>query len=178
MKEKTIIFLGDSITECFDLGKFFPNYKLINKGKSGDTTIDILNRLEKSVFMLNPFMLFLLIGTNDLELLNSTPEEVISNINLILKRIKDYNKDIIINLISIFPVNQPIKPFSVGKRKNKDINTINKSIKMIKDVTYLDINKLLKDEKGLLNKEYTYDGIHINEKGYLVISDYLKGYLE
>lgn len=178
MKNKTIIFLGDSITECYNLDKHFSHIKLINKGKSGDTTVDILNRLDESVFKLNPDIVFLLIGTNDLELLDSKPMAIIKNIKKIIKKIKTYNEDIVIYLQSIYPVNPPIKPFSVGKRTNKDILEINKEIKKIKLATYLDVASVLTDINGNLNKELTYDGIHINLKGYSVITNYLSKYLK
>lgn len=178
MKNKTIIFLGDSITECYNLDEHFSDIKLINKGKSGDTTIDILNRLNESVFMFNPDIVFLLIGTNDLELLNSRPKQIIKNITKIIKQIKNYNSKITIYLQSIYPVNHPIKPFSVGKRTNKDILEINKEIKKIKLATYLDVASILTDEKGNLNKEFTYDGIHINKNGYNIITNYLSKYIK
>lgn len=178
MKNKTIIFLGDSITECYNLDKHFSHIKLINKGKSGDTTVDILNRLNESIFMLNPDVVFLLIGTNDLELLSSRPKQIIKNITKIINEIKNYNNNITIFLQSIYPVNPPIKPFSVGKRTNKDILEINNEIKKITLATYIDVASVLTDSNGNLNKEYTYDGIHINIEGYNVITKYLSKYLK
>lgn len=174
MKNKKIVFLGDSITECYNLEKFYPEFNVLNKGKSGDTTVDILNRLDESIFEVNPDVVILLIGANDLELLSSTSEEVIKNIKEIVKRIKGFNKAIDLYLLSVYPVNYPIKPFSVGKRTNKDINTINDAIKKIKEVTYIDVASTLKDENGELNKEYTYDGLHMSLRGYEVITEVLR----
>ncbi|NLB84800.1 MAG: hypothetical protein GX794_01620, partial [Acholeplasmataceae bacterium] len=66
---------------------------------------------------------------------------------------------------------------SVGKRKNKDILYINEKIKNIKNITYIDMDVILSDENGNLNKLYTYDGLHISDLGYDVISEKLKQYL-
>lgn len=173
MNNKKVVFLGDSITECYNLEEFFPDLNLINEGKSGDTTTDILKRLKESVFAYTPSILILLIGTNDLELLNSRPEEVINGIKKIVKEVKSHDENIKIYLQSIYPVDYEIKPFSVGKRQNKDILIINEEIKNIKEVTYLDLHQVLTTKTGKLNKDYTYDGIHINKKGYEVITEYL-----
>lgn len=178
MKDKKIVFLGDSITQCFDLEKYFSNFKIKNEGISGHTTKDVLKRLKTSVFDHAPDIVVLLIGTNDLELLNSKPEEVVEGIKEIIKRILEFDNNIKIFLQSIYPVNQPIKPFSVGRRTNSDILKINAQIKNIKEVTYLNMYDLLINAEGKLNKEYTSDGIHINELGYQFISEQLKSFLK
>lgn len=178
LTNKKIVFIGDSITECFDLKKHFPSFNIINEGISGNTTIDILNRLNEILSNHQPEIVFLLIGTNDLQLTNLTKEEVILNIKLIVKKIKTQFKNVKIYLQSIYPVFYEIKPFSVGKRKNEDIIYINNKLKEIKGINYIDMHKVLKDENGKLNKNYTYDGIHINDLGYKVIKQKLEKYLK
>ncbi len=48
------------------------------------------------------------------------------------------------------------------------------------NTTYLDIAPVFLDSKNLLNKNYTNDGLHLNDQGYKVWAGYLKenGYLE
>lgn len=174
---KKILFIGDSLTECYDFKKHFPSLNIINEGVSAYTTLTILTKLNEYLIKHNPDVIFLLIGANDLELTNLTANEIIVNIKLIIKRIKAKNKDIKIYLQSVYPVDCNIKPFSVGKRKNEDIVFINNHIKTIKDVTYIDMHKILKNDEGKLNSNYTYDGIHINDLGYEVITQELNKYL-
>lgn len=178
MKDKKIVFIGDSITECFDLKKHFPSFNIVNEGLSGNTTIDILNRLDKSLYQYQPDVIFLLIGTNDLELTNLTPDEVITNIKKIVRNIKEELKDIDLYLQSIYPVDYNIKPFSVGKRKNEDIVYINEEIKKIEGITYIDMHTILKNDVGKLSSIYTYDGIHMSETGYKTIKEKLITYLK
>ncbi|MBN3035397.1 MAG: hypothetical protein JW861_07400 [Bacteroidales bacterium] len=40
----TIVFLGDSLTEGFDLSLYIPRPGLVNRGISGDMTLHILYR--------------------------------------------------------------------------------------------------------------------------------------
>lgn len=85
-KNDTLLFLGDSITDCgrdrldaTDLGKGFPafvaahlaaeypdaNLSFVNRGISGNKIRDILNRIEEDCIDLKPDLLIFLIGIND-----------------------------------------------------------------------------------------------------------------
>jgi len=73
-----ILFFGDSIThgvfgesyiKILDkmLAQRFSllNYRLINKGRAGDTIYSLLKRVERDVIALSPHMVFILVGAND-----------------------------------------------------------------------------------------------------------------
>ena len=63
-----IVLVGDSIIEGFPIHELYRGPLLVyNRGISGDTSRDVLNRLEESVYALRPAKVFLLIGTNDIE---------------------------------------------------------------------------------------------------------------
>ena len=66
--ENRIVFLGDSITEFWmdELPSFFEGRSFINRGISGQTTPQLLGRFEQDVISLNPNLLHLLAGTNDI----------------------------------------------------------------------------------------------------------------
>ena len=51
-----VVFLGDSITDYCDLEKFYPGLNCVNRGISGNTTKDILDRMKVSVFDASPSM--------------------------------------------------------------------------------------------------------------------------
>ncbi|MBD3232889.1 MAG: hypothetical protein GF315_04115 [candidate division Zixibacteria bacterium] len=85
-----ILFLGDSLThgvfgesyiEILDnmIKKRFPDleYRLINKGRSGDTVYSLLRRVERDVISLNPHIVFILIGANDVLLKNAENLEIL-----------------------------------------------------------------------------------------------------
>ncbi len=177
MAKNEILFIGDSITECYDFKRFFPHLNIINEGISGNTTVDILKRLNEMFKSYNPVKVFILIGTNDLELIPLTSEEIIINIKKIVTLIKKNFKGVPIYLQSVYPVFYEIKPFSVGKRKNEDIIKINEGIKKIEGITYINLYDDLLGSNNKLNKEFTYDGIHMSEKGYEFITKKLNKYL-
>ena len=45
------LFLGDSITDYYDLDKYYEGYKVVNSGISGDQTSDILDDLQKRAYV-------------------------------------------------------------------------------------------------------------------------------
>ena len=69
-----IIFVGDSLTDNYNVYEYYKGYDVYNRGIGGDTTIGLLKRMNESVYDLKPSIVVLLIGINDFELVeNSTP---------------------------------------------------------------------------------------------------------
>ena len=174
------LFLGDSITEMYDLEKYFPDDPVVNSGVSGDATHDILEDMEKRVYQYNPSKVFLLIGTNDLAQ-EKSPEEIFDNIKEMIKRIQENRPEAEIYIESVYPVNETLDTEMVGKRKNEDIRSLNDLLQNYcqeEDLVYIDVYEELIDDNGQLTEEYTKEGLHLNENGYQVVTDILKEYIE
>ncbi len=182
-KKENIVFLGDSITDFYDLDKYFYDYNVVNSGINGNNTLDILKNMQERVYRYNPTKVVLLIGTNDL-LRDTSNEEIAKNINKIIVEIKKNRPLAKIYLESIYPVNDTnnskIDHNMVHNRKNEDIKELNKMIKKIakdENVTYIDMYSLLEDSDGNMKIEYTKEGLHMSGDGYKVITKTLKEYL-
>lgn len=174
------LFLGDSITEYYDLDKYFPDMPVVNSGVAGDTTDDILNDMKGRVYDYNPSKVFLLIGTNDLRDEKSV-DEVVDNIKKIIENIETNKKGAEIYLESIYPVNEEINEKVVELRNNPDINEINDKIEKYaeeRNITCIDLHEKLINDEGLLDRKYTKDGLHLNEEGYEVVTEELMKYLK
>src|ERR1051325_6053608 len=63
--ERRVVFLGDSITEGWDLPGSFPGKPYLNRGISGQTTPQMLIRFRRDVVALKPAVVVILAGTND-----------------------------------------------------------------------------------------------------------------
>lgn len=175
------LFLGDSITEYYDLDKYFPDIPVVNSGIAGDTTDDILSDMKRRVYDYNPSKVFILIGTNDM-LEDKTNEEIVNNIKEIVNGIKENRSEAEIYIESIYPVNRSMdrRLYMVGSRQNKDIIEINKMIKEYCDeegLTYINTYDELLDEDGNLKKDYSEDGLHLSSEGYDVVTESLEKYL-
>ena len=174
------LFLGDSITDFYDLDKYYNDLPVVNSGISGNTTDDILNDIKKRAYQYNPSKVFLLIGTNDL-IHNKSNEEIVEKVEKIIEEIKENRSKAEIYLQSIYPVNYKLSPNMVKNRKNDDIKEINEKLEDYcedNDITYIDMYDLLKDKDDNFSSEYTKDGLHPNDDGYEVITKELKKYLD
>ena len=174
------LFLGDSITDFYDLNKYYENMPVVNSGISGNTTDDILNDMQNRAYRYNPSKVFLLIGTNDL-LKERSASEIAENVQKIIENIQENRPLATIYVESVYPVNKNILPKMVSVRTNENIKKINEELQKYceeKDLTYINMYDLLIDEEGNFNKEYTDDGLHPNDNGYEVITEKLKKYIK
>src|SRR5437773_1541922 len=67
--EHRVVFMGDSITDSWDdpkYGGFFPGKPYIDRGISGQTTPQMLIRFRSDVVALQPKVVVILAGTNDI----------------------------------------------------------------------------------------------------------------
>lgn len=174
------LFLGDSITDFYDLDKYYDGLPVVNSGISGNTTEDILDDMKNRVYDYNPSKVFLLIGTNDL-IHDISVDDITSNIEKIISEIKDNKPQVEIYVESIYPVNDNLDEDMVSNRNNDDIMKINEKIKKYCDdnnYTYINMYDKLLDDDGNFSEEYTDDGLHPNENGYEIITKELKKYLD
>ncbi len=151
-----IVFLGDSLTKRFNVQEYFPGYDVLNRGVYSDTTVGLLNRLDRNVNNLKISKLFLLIGYNDLQY--RTNKEILANIGLVVDRIHSGK----IYVQSLLPVE--------AKRKdiNFRINDINESLKILcesKGIEFIDLHRHFLDDTGGISRKYSLDGIHLNGAG-------------
>lgn len=178
------VFLGDSITDWYDLDKYFEGLPVVNSGVSGYSTNNILNNMNEMVYQYNPSKVFILIGINDLEL-KVDDDVVVNNIRKIVQGIKKNRRYAKIYVESIYPINNSdddkIEGSIInGNRKNSDIIDINnKLVKLAEEegVTYIDLHKELVDDDGLLKIEYTVDGLHLSSEGYEKVTEVLRKYI-
>lgn len=176
--DKGIVFVGDSLTENYNVYEYFKGLNVYNRGIGGDTTIGLLKRMKESVYDLNPKLVVLLIGINDFELVeNSNVDTIFENINKIINNIHDNCKDTKIILESLYPVcktnDLKIEKACVMHKDNDKIQSLNEKLKTIKNVSYVDVYCHLVDETNNLKIECTMEGLHINTVGYKIITQVL-----
>lgn len=173
LKFNDIVFLGNSITEGGkDWSKRlnYPNIK--NRGIGGDVTDGVLARLDEIIYF-KPKAVFLLIGINDLWNNNSpdnpSAEYIANNIIKISQVINAQTPQTKIYIQTILPIEKE-------KFKN-NILKVNEIIKANeKDNPYqiIDLYSIFVNENGLIKKDLSTDGIHLNEKGYDAWVDFIK----
>ncbi len=172
--KQRVVFMGDSITE--EWSNLYPGYfdtkGYINRGIGGQTTPQMLIRFKPDVIDLEPDIVVILAGTNDIAG-NTGP----SNVKMITDNIFSMAElarahQIKVVLSSILPVFEYEWAKEI-KDVPATIDTVNDELKKyVNDhgLVYLDYFSSMVDERKGLNKDYTYDGVHPNQDGYILMS--------
>ncbi len=180
-KNDNFVFLGDSIFDWYPIDEMYDSsIPIVNSGRAGYETHDILDRMEEMVYQYNPSKVFILIGTNDLKYEDDDEQEVADNIEKIVEQIKENRPNTKIYLQSIYPVNREIKNHAAEERYNEEIEEVNSRLKDYckkNDVTYIDMYSVLQDDDGNFKEEYTKDGLHPSTLGYIAITKKLMEYM-
>lgn len=174
-----IIFLGNSITDGAEWFEIFDNKRCKNRGISGDVTEGILLRLD-GIIKCKPAKIFLMIGVNDLS--RGIPEEeILANFEKILARVRTESPGTVVYIESILPVNPCYSLFPNHTDKTEKIKSVNKSLLELAMKTgygYIDLFDLMCDNKDLLRKDLSVDGLHLNYAGYMIWADAIQPMLK
>jgi lysophospholipase L1-like esterase len=168
-----VVFMGDSITDAWgrSIGKFFPGKPYVNRGISGQTTPQMLIRFRPDVIDLKPRVVVILAGTNDIAG-NTGPEtleQIEGNLQSMVQLAKANGIQVV--MASVMPVCDCFTE-QTAKRPPEKIVALNQWIKDYSarnQLLYLDYFSAMVDDKGMLKKELTYDGLHPNAAGYEVM---------
>ena len=188
-----IVFLGNSITYGMrNYHKVFNVNNIVNRGISGDYTEGVLNRLDEIIYY-KPVAIFLLIGLNDFFDDNSlrpqrTPENIGKNIISIAKTIKKGSPNSKIYIQTIMPINNKQyledKPYveflwkGYSPSINKQVLQLNNFIIQNKEFEIIDLHPSFLNNSGSMNRNFSRDGVHLNENGYKVWIEKLMPYVE
>ncbi len=163
-----IVFVGDSITEGWHtLERDFADIgvKVANRGIGGDTTPNLLYRLQEDVLDLHPRALVLTIGTNDLGE-HTSPADIADNLRRVHERIRAAYPTIPMAWCLVMP-REPRDGFA---ERIGQLNTLIREI-AAKDprVTVVDTFTPLALEDGSSKPDaYVPDRLHLNETGYAI----------
>lgn len=171
--EKRVVFMGDSITEGwhFDLPSGFPGKDYINRGISGQTSPQMLVRFRQDVVNLQPAVVVILAGTNDIAgntgpmTLEETEDNLASMADLAAAN------HIRVVLCSVTPsVDFPWHPGLEPAPKIDKLNAWIQSYAAQKGYVYVDYHSALKDAQDGLPKNLSHDGVHPTVAGYAIMA--------
>lgn len=164
-----VVFLGDSLTEGYDVESYYPQYKVLNRGIGGDTTTGVLKRLKGSVYDANPKVTAMLIGANNMNVMLNDYEDILID----FKTKAPNMKVVLLSLTSM--AKQWGRKNNLAKENNVEIQKYATQY----GFSYVDLfNPLLDKEKGECKAEYTIDGGHLTPEGYAVVTSAITPVLE
>jgi len=158
MTEETIVFLGDSITQGGDWAAWFPELNTVNLGVGGDTTDDVLLRLD-AVVEARPDEVMLLIGTNDLGTRQSV-EHLVRNIQTMLVSLRRDLPGTRMLVQSILPRGREFAD------RIQEANIHLRQFAATIRAQYLDLWPAFAEADGEINPAYSDDRLHLNDAGY------------
>lgn len=175
IKTGSIIFWGDSITHWGDWAELTGNANTINRGIAGDNTYGLLNR-ENEIIRHHPKKLFILIGTNDINI-HILQNQIIKNYASIIRIMQKQSPATRIYIQSVLPINNQLIGRKYYTGTNEEIQLLNKSLDSLANAsktTFVDLYHSLTDNQNQLDSKFTYDGLHLNGNGYLIWINILK----
>ncbi|MGH9687248.1 MAG: SGNH/GDSL hydrolase family protein [Candidatus Acidiferrales bacterium] len=170
--EDRVVFMGDSITEGWNLQKSFPGKPYINRGISGQTSSQILLRFRQDVIDLKPKVVVILAGTNDLA--ENTGVVTLGQVegNLISMAQLARSNDVGVVLCSVLPsVRFPWHPeLQDPAPRIAALNKLIKDYAADKGYVYVDYFSAMKDPAGGLSRALSPDGVHPSATGYATMA--------
>lgn len=202
-----VVFLGDSITELADNKEGDGTYKgfltlmrenvnqeieIINKGIGGDKVSDLLMRYQTDVIELNPDIVFVYIGINDvwhrygsgtgtdIDFYENGLRKIITDIQSLGAKVILCTPSVIGENKGAFELVNNFKDIDTMERMNNDLDAFSDVVRNLslefnvelldlrtKFMNYISKNNPENHSKGVL----TYDGVHLNNAGNQIIAD-------
>jgi lysophospholipase L1-like esterase len=156
-----VVMLGDSLTEFGIWAELLEGFSVVNRGISGDDSAGVLRRLPE-VLGRKPRVICLLIGTNDLHS-GIPPERVIENVRAIATVAAQAGSLVILQSV----------PFVVAGYRadiNEAVRRLNAGLRDLSNgaqIRFFDLNAILADGE-VLDPRDSFDGLHLNGRGYLL----------
>lgn len=167
-----VVFMGDSITEGWDLDRSFPGKPYINRGISGQTSSQILLRFRQDVIDLHPRVVVILAGTNDIagNTGPTTPSQIEGNLESMAQLASANHIRVV--LCSVLPsVNYWWHPKLPNPAPR--IAALNQWLEAYaakEHYAYVNYYAAMKDSAGGLGHNLSADGVHPLPAGYAIMA--------
>lgn len=169
---KEISLIGHSILDYWNIEEI-GNQTVNNLAIAGITTkqyIDLI--LGQGLMHSLGDKAILMFGTNDIVYADWTKEQILSDVQQVIEKLKAINNNIQLYFLEITPV-----AFRID-RNNAVIRELNAFLKEnLKSARWIALDSKFSDHYGKLNLDYTNDGLHLNEQGYQLLEDIIKSEL-
>jgi len=175
--ENRVVFMGNSITEMWKDAhpEFFKDHPFVNRGIGGQTTPQMLLRFRQDVIDLNPKVVVILAGTNDIAY-NTGPmtlKQIHDNILSMVELAKANGiKPIVCSVLPAY--DYPWRPGLEPNIKIPKLNNMLKAMTEAQGVLYLDYFSEMTDDRNGLPSELTTDEVHVTKAGYDIMEKMVK----
>ncbi|MFK7835618.1 MAG: GDSL-type esterase/lipase family protein [Sulfitobacter sp.] len=161
-----VVMIGDSLTERGLWADAFSQLVIANRGTGGDRADQVRARLD-AVLATQPEHAFILLGINDI-FAGREMEDTVQDIAAIVDRLGQAG--VRVYLQSALECYVPV----CGSKRDAilELNVALNRLAAEAGIAFIDVNAVLSDDTGL-RLDLTYDGIHLNAKGYALWAEVL-----
>ncbi len=156
------VVVGDSLSMWMPANGLPKETLWLNQGISGDTTSGILQRV--SAFAgTRPDVIYVMAGINDLRR-GASDATIQANLRQIVRKLQRQHPNAQIILQSILPTRFAALSSQRIYRLNQDLA----AIALAEGAQFMDLTYYFMDGQGVLRRDLTTDGLHLNARGYQV----------
>jgi len=169
-----IVFIGSSSIRKWDLDRWLPGTKAVNRGFGGSQMSDSVRYADRILIPLKPKVVVVYAGDNDIAA-GKTPEVVLDDYKSFVEKVHAALPDTKIAFIAIKP---SLKRWNL-------VETMRKANALVREVTeddpcleYIDIDGPMLGADGKPRPElFAADGLHLNDDGYQLWTSIVEPYL-
>jgi lysophospholipase L1-like esterase len=158
--------VGDSLIAAGRWDEMFPGISVHNRGIGGDTISGLLLRSD-TIIAKSPRQIILMIGINDV-MAGSNTKNIARRYDAVVAKLAPESR---LTLLGVLQCGPP----RCNQAMNDKVTTLNTAIAEIAQrhkVRFVDLNASF-TRQGQLNPELSYDGVHLNGKGYRLMRELL-----
>ncbi|MGC9395977.1 MAG: SGNH/GDSL hydrolase family protein [Anaerolineae bacterium] len=180
--QQRVVFFGDSRAYSWPAITELDTYQLVNRGIGNETTAQALERFDAHVAPLNPDIVVVQVGINDLKTIPLFPEQKASitadckaNIAAIVAKASDLEAQVVVT--TIFPLGRvPLeRRLFWSSDVAETIDEVNAYILTLAEerVVVFDTSIVLANERDVVQKAYSQDLLHLTPEGYTALNEKL-----
>ncbi len=173
---QTLLFYGDSRAADWPAPDV-PGYAVVNRGVGGQTSAEAVAYLDSALAGLQPNIVVVQIGVNDLSMLTFNPNQRAAivetcrrNIRQLVARLADISECVV--LTTIFPIGDAELFFYDVSEMIDALDEVNDFIHALAgpQITIFDAYAVLAADDGLVQPDYALDMLHLNPLGYRALN--------
>lgn len=166
---------GSNARRWADVGEYFPQHRVINRGFGGARLTDVLHYTDRIVLPYAPKTILLNAGGNDLSS-GKTPEQIRDDARAFITKVHTALPETRIYCIGVPPVRRA-STTPDGLNTIRALNTLLAELaSKEKNVEFIDLFPAFLNDKGEHRAElFVEDGTHFNAAGYKTLTGLLRG---
>jgi len=172
--QQGVLFVGSSSIRFWDLPKYFPECKYINRGFGGSHIVDSIHFSDRIIFNYQPRTIVFYAGDNDITD-GKSPEEVENDFRRLVEVVHKHLPKTRIVFIAIKP---SINRWKLADRMKAANELIAAFCSSDDRLSFLDIWKPMLGKNGRPRSElFVEDGLHLSHAGYQLWTELVGHYL-